>query len=329
MNSPKTQAKWREIAVPGLQRSQAHLLSNLPRRAVVTNMHLLYSHILTLLSIFVGLTAPDGLCIHFWKPYEGRRHDTTVLTASGLLNDFNRAIFGDPAYTISDYVETGFRQTVLSTHENVFNKEMSAVQAAVEWNFGLMKRQWPLIDFKTNSPAYQPRWQASASCNTFNNCLCCHRRGNQIIFFFNMDPPSLDEYLSDKLVNISLKDCKKFCFAGFPSICLIKQRVSAKRASSAEESLTEKDLPLDDIIAEIDDFQHAKAIAKDVAASKAKANEKVGEVVRQLVVERRKRSASDVEHGRAGDSPSKPNKCAKIAQVLAGPKQAELAFRRE
>ncbi|KAE9267498.1 hypothetical protein PR003_g31752, partial [Phytophthora rubi] len=100
--------------------------------------------------VFQGLTTPDGLCMHFYGPYEGRRHDTTVFAASGLLRHFERhssvfegrTIFGDPAYSISKYVVTGYKQAVLSTHQRVFNKEMSAVRTSVEWNFKVMKSLW-------------------------------------------------------------------------------------------------------------------------------------------------------------------------------------------
>ena len=34
---------------------------------------------------FQGLTAPDGLCIHFWGPIVGSRHDTTLLKESKLI----------------------------------------------------------------------------------------------------------------------------------------------------------------------------------------------------------------------------------------------------
>ncbi|KAE9333419.1 hypothetical protein PF008_g14458, partial [Phytophthora fragariae] len=107
-----------------------------------------------------------------------------------------------------------------------------------------------------------------------------------------------------------------------------KKMKVAKRASGVEEAYTEKDQLLDDIIAEINDFQHAKTLAKDVAATKALANEKAGEVVRQLAVERLKRGAPD-GNDTPLDSPAKPNKFAKIAQVLAEHKEQELTFRRE
>jgi hypothetical protein len=52
-----------------------------------------------------GLTAPDGLCIHFWGPYEGHRHDSTVFAASKRFAYFEennnifagKAIVWDPA----------------------------------------------------------------------------------------------------------------------------------------------------------------------------------------------------------------------------------------
>ncbi|KAE9025873.1 hypothetical protein PF011_g2843 [Phytophthora fragariae] len=49
--------------------------------------------------IYQGLTAPDGLCIHFWGPYEGRRHDSIVFAASKLLAYFeeNNHIFAGKA----------------------------------------------------------------------------------------------------------------------------------------------------------------------------------------------------------------------------------------
>ncbi|ETV78082.1 hypothetical protein H257_08290 [Aphanomyces astaci] len=34
---------------------------------------------------YQAVTAPDGICVHFFGPIEGRRHDTTMLRESGLL----------------------------------------------------------------------------------------------------------------------------------------------------------------------------------------------------------------------------------------------------
>ncbi|KAE9346889.1 hypothetical protein PR003_g7208 [Phytophthora rubi] len=101
-----------------------------------------------------------------------------------------------------------------------------------------------------------------------------------------------------------------------------KMKVS-KRASGVEEAYTEKNQLLDDIIAEIDDFQHAKTLDKDVAAVEALVNENTGEVVRQLAVERLKRGTSD-GNDKLLDSTTKPNKFAKIAQVLPSTRNKNL-----
>ncbi|KAF0720978.1 hypothetical protein AaE_010220, partial [Aphanomyces astaci] len=37
---------------------------------------------------YQAVTAPDGVCIHFFGPVEGRKHDTTMLRHSGLLEFF-------------------------------------------------------------------------------------------------------------------------------------------------------------------------------------------------------------------------------------------------
>ncbi|KAF0720857.1 hypothetical protein AaE_010263 [Aphanomyces astaci] len=34
---------------------------------------------------YQGVTAPDGICVHFFGPVEGRRHDATMLRESGLI----------------------------------------------------------------------------------------------------------------------------------------------------------------------------------------------------------------------------------------------------
>ncbi|EGZ07387.1 hypothetical protein PHYSODRAFT_319267 [Phytophthora sojae] len=115
----------------------------------------------------------------FFGPYEGRRLDTTVFAASALLNFFGRhsvfeckAIFGDPAYSISKYAVTRFKSVVQTTHERIFNKEMSSVRAALRLSpIGKFVRVAMLM----------------------TNCLCCYQGGNQISSYFELQ--QLQEYL--------------------------------------------------------------------------------------------------------------------------------------
>ncbi|KAE8976455.1 hypothetical protein PF005_g25832 [Phytophthora fragariae] len=153
--------------------------------------------------LFQGLSTPDGLCIHFFGPYEGRRHDTTLFSGSGILRYFDKhsifegkTIFGDPAYSVSKYVVTRFKSVVQTTYERIFNKEMSAVRTAVEWNFGIMKRVWAFIDFKKNLKLrLSPVGKFVRVVMLLTNRQCCYFGGNQISTYFNLPPPTLRDYL--------------------------------------------------------------------------------------------------------------------------------------
>lgn len=48
---------------------------------------------------------PDGLLIHFWGPFDGRRHDSTMMRESRFIEALdscreldNFFVYGDPAY---------------------------------------------------------------------------------------------------------------------------------------------------------------------------------------------------------------------------------------
>ncbi|KAF0709720.1 hypothetical protein AaE_012792 [Aphanomyces astaci] len=43
---------------------------------------------------YQGVAAPDDLCVHFFSPVEGRRHDTTLLHESNLLTKLKH-LFGE------------------------------------------------------------------------------------------------------------------------------------------------------------------------------------------------------------------------------------------
>ncbi|ETV69684.1 hypothetical protein H257_14547 [Aphanomyces astaci] len=82
---------------------------------------------------YQAVTAPDGLCIHFFGPVEGRRHDTKLLRESGLLEFLSRnshifsekCIYGDPAYGVSLFLVSGFKGNELNNSQKEFNKSMS------------------------------------------------------------------------------------------------------------------------------------------------------------------------------------------------------------
>ncbi|ETV89809.1 hypothetical protein H310_15355, partial [Aphanomyces invadans] len=60
---------------------------------------------------YQAISAPDGVCVHFWGPLEGRRHDSAMLTQSKVLEVFaqhpdvfnGKHIYGDPAYGVTKF----------------------------------------------------------------------------------------------------------------------------------------------------------------------------------------------------------------------------------
>ncbi|KAG9398621.1 hypothetical protein AC1031_014402 [Aphanomyces cochlioides] len=75
---------------------------------------------------------------------------TTLLRMSALVDFLARSpglfaskyIYGGPAYGISNYIMSGFKGAAISAEQREFNKRMSRVRQAVEWNFMLMKSNW-------------------------------------------------------------------------------------------------------------------------------------------------------------------------------------------
>ncbi|RLN10216.1 hypothetical protein BBJ28_00010397 [Nothophytophthora sp. Chile5] len=129
-----------------------------------------------------------------------------MFSASGIINYseehhdiFNgKMIFGDPAYSVSQYVVTGYKQAVLTTYQQIFNREMSVVRIAVEWNFGIMKRLWSFVDYKKKLRLrLSPIGKFVRVAMFLTNCHCYYNGGNQISRYSDLEPPSLEEYLLD------------------------------------------------------------------------------------------------------------------------------------
>ena len=170
----------------------------------LTKAHLLWTQTQALSKLHQGLSTPDGLCIHFFGPLEGSRHDVTLLRVSGLLDYFESNadifkgyyIYGDPAYPISKWIISGYRGDNLDERKMLFNAEMSKLRQGVEWNFGRMKTLWGFITYKMQQKVMLSNVGTMVLVAMFmTNCNCCYYRKNQISTYFNMKPPSLKEYL--------------------------------------------------------------------------------------------------------------------------------------
>lgn len=152
---------------------------------------------------FQSVVLPNGLIGNLNGPYEGRRHDSTMLYQSGLLVDLQRnawangqplCIYGDPAYPLSIHLQAPFRNANLTAQMAEFNRRMSEVRVSVEWMFGTISNYYKFIDFKKQSKmGLSPVGKIYLVCAILQNAHSCIY-GNQVSEYFNLSPPALQDY---------------------------------------------------------------------------------------------------------------------------------------
>ena len=151
---------------------------------------------------FQSVVLPNGIIANLNGPYEGRRHDSTMLCESGLLTDLQRAawinglplcLYGDPAYPISLHLQAPFRNVQLTPQMAIFNERMSEVRIAVEWMFGTITNYYKFIDFKQQLKiGLSPIGKIYLVCGILQNAHTC-LYGNIVSEYFDCDPPNLHE----------------------------------------------------------------------------------------------------------------------------------------
>ena len=141
---------------------------------------------------------------NLYKPTEGRKHDSTMLARSGLLNDLQvhsrspdgrlLCIYGDPAYPLRPQLMAPFRGNNLNDQQNQWNSMMSTVRVSVEWVFNDIVNYFKFIDFHKNL-----KLQLSAVgkmyivCVLLQNARSCFY-GSITSDFFDCDPPNIQNY---------------------------------------------------------------------------------------------------------------------------------------
>ncbi|ETV79636.1 hypothetical protein H257_06893 [Aphanomyces astaci] len=93
-----------------------------------------------------GITVPDGIIISMYGPVEGRRHDSTMLSMSRILDRMKEdgvlsryCLYGYPAYGCHQCLSCPFPCAIPGSFEAIFNSSMSSVRETVEWSFHLVK----------------------------------------------------------------------------------------------------------------------------------------------------------------------------------------------
>ena len=156
---------------------------------------------------FQSVVIPCGLIAHLYGPVEGRRHDCALLRMSRLMEEFERrdlndrdgtpyTLYGDTAYPVRRYLLSPFRGANLRAEEQEFNSRMSSVRECVEWEFGKMMKMFAFLDFRKNLKVLlSPVAKYYLVGGLLTNCHTC-LYGNQTSRYFQLDPPSLENYLA-------------------------------------------------------------------------------------------------------------------------------------
>ena len=102
----------------------------------------------------------------------------------------------DTAYGIWDHVLNAFKGAHLTPEQIIFNKGMSKVRVSVEWGFGMISTYWAFCDFPKNQKIYlQHVGKQYVVAAILTNLLTCFY-GSKTSTFFNMQPPTPEEYLA-------------------------------------------------------------------------------------------------------------------------------------
>jgi hypothetical protein len=127
-----------------------------------------------------------------------------MLGVSGIMDKLRRiqqpngepyVIYGDPAYGITDIILAPFRGVDLTVAQKEFNKRMSKIRVSVEWGFGKIAQYFAFLDFKKNQ---QLLLQPIAKYYLVGICHTSLYR-SQTSSYFDVQPPSLESYLSNHL----------------------------------------------------------------------------------------------------------------------------------
>ena len=153
---------------------------------------------------FHALVSPSGMVAHLFGPIDGRRHDSFMLTESGILplltGLLHYLVYADSAYPITPNL-LGPIARVEAPPGSVAARlnEIMAIPRTVtsEWLYGIVTNTFQTLDFKR----WQRQWCTAPALQYFaavflTNCRTCLEGGNQISRFFQCSPPDLGDYLS-------------------------------------------------------------------------------------------------------------------------------------
>ena len=159
---------------------------------------------------FQTLEGPDGLGISCTNSFDGRRGDGYIFRKSNLENFWksnpsscNYRKIADSAYPTTNWTLSLFKKVPgqnMDADCQAFNNRYSPLRTCVEWGYGKIVKHWAFIDFRKQMRIENSRmeamWQLAFWLTNVVTCAC---GSNQISEFFELVPPTLEEYLTVSL----------------------------------------------------------------------------------------------------------------------------------
>ncbi|GMF15344.1 unnamed protein product [Phytophthora fragariaefolia] len=151
---------------------------------------------------FQSITMANGLFVSLYGPFEGRRHDSYMLSkseaGSKMANYPGYVLYGDQGNPLRRWLITPYADAELSERQQSFNRDLRKARVAVEWNFGWVVRYWKFFELVCNMKVLKsPIGVLYVVAAFFTNCLSCVRRRNQTSKYFRCRLPTLANYVAD------------------------------------------------------------------------------------------------------------------------------------
>ncbi|XP_055339621.1 uncharacterized protein LOC129589089 [Paramacrobiotus metropolitanus] len=153
-----------------------------------------------------SILLPNGLICNLHGGEPGSVHDSRMFQESKMLgrlktmqSTFCRkfALYGDSGYGMNDYLRKPYSklQTAYNRVKRHQNHAMKTVRESVEWGFKEVVVKFAFVDFRKQMKLFEKPVNKIFRMAVFltNCCNCLYP--NQASQYFNVEPPTLEEYL--------------------------------------------------------------------------------------------------------------------------------------
>ncbi|KAK3805646.1 MAG: hypothetical protein J3R72DRAFT_357285, partial [Linnemannia gamsii] len=105
------------------------------------------------------------------------------------------ALYGDPAYRGDNHMLIAIQGANLSAVDNKFNVAMNGQRIVIEWAFGQITKYYGSLDEPKHqrmlSRCVESHYRFAALFTNIHTCF----NGTQLNMHFDIDPPTLQEYI--------------------------------------------------------------------------------------------------------------------------------------